>query len=238
MQLRERRLSRAVFADQRDALAGANAEAQVAHGPALAARIAESDVLEHESLADRSRHRPRAGRRRDRRAHVEEREQVLDVQTLLVDPARRHQQTLNEVAALAERRGEERQRAERDAAGDRAHEHDDVRAVVAQRPDQRQPGADERLLDRERAVLGVEPVGERAIALDQPRREAEELDFLGRPVARADVAHVVELAPLRRPSKQQRVRQAGEVRLADEARQHRDDEQHDAATAPAWRAPR
>ena len=88
-------------------------------------------------------------------------------------------------------------------------------------------GADERLPNRERAVLGVEAVGERSVSIDEPGREAEELHLLGRPVARADVANVVELAALRRPAKEQRVRERREMRLAEEARQHRDDEEHE-----------
>ena len=48
-QLHERRLAGAVLADQREHLAGMQREVQVAHRPALGARIAEADILEDET---------------------------------------------------------------------------------------------------------------------------------------------------------------------------------------------
>ena len=71
---------------------------------------------------------------------------------------------------------------------------------------------------------------EHAIALGEPAGEPEHLDFLRRLVARADVAQVVELPALGRPAEEQGVLQRREVRLAEKARQDRDDEQHAAAT--------
>ena len=88
----------------------------MAHRPAIAAGIAEADVLEDEALADGSRHRGRARGRADRRLHLEEVEQVFQVEALLVDVARAEQQALDQVAAARERGGEEGQRAERDRA--------------------------------------------------------------------------------------------------------------------------
>ena len=49
-QLDQRGLAGAVLADQRQHLAGVQREGQVAHRPALGARIAEADVLEREAL--------------------------------------------------------------------------------------------------------------------------------------------------------------------------------------------
>jgi len=46
-------------------------------------------------------------------------------------------------------------------------------------------------------------------------------------VARADESEVVELPALRRPAKQERVSESGEVGLAKEARYHRDREEQE-----------
>ena len=60
-QLDERRLPRAVLANEGDALAGMQAEVHVPHRPGVAAGVAETDVFEHEALAYRLGHRWRAG---------------------------------------------------------------------------------------------------------------------------------------------------------------------------------
>src|SRR5262249_13068996 len=57
-ELRERRFPGPVLTHERDALAGANREAQMADRPLFAARVAKADILEDESLANRSRHGP------------------------------------------------------------------------------------------------------------------------------------------------------------------------------------
>ena len=49
-QLDQCRLAGAVLADEREHFAGLQRERKLAHGPALGARITETDVLEHESL--------------------------------------------------------------------------------------------------------------------------------------------------------------------------------------------
>ena len=61
-QLDQRRLAGAVLADQRQHFAGVQREVQVAHRPALGARIAKADVLEREALADRHGKRQRIRR--------------------------------------------------------------------------------------------------------------------------------------------------------------------------------
>ena len=53
--LHQRGLAGAVLADQREHLAGAQREAEMAHRPSLGAGIAEPDVFEHEARADRLR---------------------------------------------------------------------------------------------------------------------------------------------------------------------------------------
>ena len=98
-------------------------------------------------------------------------------------------------------------------------------AVVAQRPDDREQARDQAPADRERLVRLVELVRQPVVAAHQKVRQAEELELLGRDVAGADVAQVVELAPLGRPGVEQRVAQRGEVGFAEKRRQHRDDQQ-------------
>src|SRR3712207_8401634 len=52
-------------------------------------------------------------------------------------------------------------------------EDDGVGRVVAERADERERGGRQPLADREAPVLLVEAVGERAVASDEPGREAE-----------------------------------------------------------------
>ena len=64
---------------------GREREVHVPDGPPLAARILEADVLEHEARRESAAApaaRPAAS---DRRLHLEEDEQVAQVETLLVD---------------------------------------------------------------------------------------------------------------------------------------------------------
>ena len=98
-QLRQRRLAGAILADERDALARTEREAHVPHGPSLAPRVAKADVLEHEAVPNRRRHRRRARLRCDRRLHLEEQKQVAQVQPLFVDGARAEEKPLDEIAA-------------------------------------------------------------------------------------------------------------------------------------------
>ena len=64
------------------------------------------------------------------------------------------------------------------------------------------------------------------VASSQVRAQAEDLDLLGALRAGAQQPQVVQLAPLRRPAVQHRVRQGGEVGLAEKGRNHRRDQQH------------
>src|SRR6185437_1683509 len=121
----------AVFADEGDAFARPKNEIHVADGPAVAPRITESDVLEHESRRNSLRHRQRVGRRLDGGTHLEEHEQVAEVERLLVNVARRQENVLNHVAPAAERRGEEGERADADFAVHRPQENDYVSGVVS-----------------------------------------------------------------------------------------------------------
>ena len=111
---------------------------------------------------------------------------------------------------------------------------DDVRVgdVVGDRADRREqrcPSRARRIASRRLASKKL--VGERAVALDQERVEAEDLHFLGGLDAGAGLAHVVELAPLRRARVVERVALRVEVRLAEERRHQRDREQQRSATA-------
>ena len=193
--------------------------------PAVAVWVLKADVLEHEPVADRAGDAHGARLRGDRRLHLEEHEQILEVQTLLVDVAGREQEALDEVAAACERRREKGQRAERDRTRRGADEDRDVRAVVAERPDEREQGADDPLPDAEPPVLLVVALGERGVSVGEPAGEPEHLHLFRRLVARPDIAQVVELAALGCTAEEQGVRQRREVRLADEAGQDGEREQ-------------
>jgi hypothetical protein len=75
-------------------------EVDVAHRPSFALRISKPDILEREAGLNWARHWARAGNAENRGLHVEEHEEIAEIQALLVDAARRHEQLLNQVAAL------------------------------------------------------------------------------------------------------------------------------------------
>ena len=74
-------------------------EVEMAHRPALGAGIAEADVLEHEALrGSAAGTAARFGRRQDLRPHLEEREQVVEVERLPRDLREADQQALQQAA--------------------------------------------------------------------------------------------------------------------------------------------
>ena len=115
-QLGKRRLAGAVLPDQREPVTRLEREAEVADSPTFGVGVAKSHVLEDESLAHRNRNGKGTGRGADAGRDGEEGEEVVEIEALLVDLGQREQGALNEVPALAERRGEERQHADREHA--------------------------------------------------------------------------------------------------------------------------
>ncbi len=199
----------------------------MAHRPALGAGIAEADVLEGEAVADRRREGTRILRRDDLRLDLEEGEQVVEVERLPRHLREADQQPLQQGAQAEERAGQEGEVADAEAAAQRAPGDVGVGHVIAHRADGGQRAPPAGAADRQPAVALVEGIGELAVALDQEGVEAEDLHFLGGLDAGAGLAHVVDLAPLRRPHEVQRVALRVEVRLAEEGRDQRQDQQRD-----------
>jgi hypothetical protein len=71
----------------------------MAHRPAITPRILKTGIDEREPLTNWLRHRRRIRTRHDGRLHLEEREQVPQVQRLRIHIARRQQQLLDQVPA-------------------------------------------------------------------------------------------------------------------------------------------
>ena len=195
------------------------------HCPSSRPGVAEPDVLELEPPTDRDGHEARPGLGHDPRLHVEEAEQVREVQALLEDLRHRQQDPLDQVAALAERARQERQRADGEPAEHRQINRDGVRAVVTQRADRDEHGGDDVTPDGEPLVLLVELIRQRGVAAHEEVRQAEKLDLLGHLVRRAGVAQVIEQPSLGRPLEQEGITERREVRLAEKRRQHRHDEE-------------
>src|SRR5205823_11745793 len=97
-ELHERGLARAVLAHEREHLARAQREREVAHRPMLGPRIAEADVLEREPLANRIRKRARIRRRGDLGLDLEEREEVVQIERLARDRREAAEEILEEVS--------------------------------------------------------------------------------------------------------------------------------------------
>ncbi len=81
--------------------------------------------------------------------------------------------------------------------------------------------------DREVAVLAVELAEDVAVALQEHRPDAEQLDLLGVVLAREHRLEVVLHARLRRAPEEQAERDAGEARLGDECGQPREHQHGD-----------
>src|SRR5581483_5044996 len=103
----QRRLPRAVLADEREPLARSQGEAHVPKGPPLGARILESHILEHESFADGTRDGPGVLLVDNGRLDLEEEEQVAEIEDLLIHLGRGQQESLNDIPTLRERRRQE-----------------------------------------------------------------------------------------------------------------------------------
>ncbi len=199
----------------------------MAHRPLLGVGIAEADVLEHEAARDRSRHGHRVGTRGDLRFNGEEREQVVQVQRLPGDLREADQQALQQLAQAQEAAGEEGQVTDAEVAADGAPGDVGVGDVVAQRAERGQQRAPQRAAAGQRPVGDVVAVGELAVAFNQEAVQVEDLHFLRGLDAGADLAQVVELAPLRRPLVVERIAQRVEVRFADKGRHQRHRQQRD-----------
>ena len=103
----------------------------------------------------------------------------------------------------------------------------DVRAVVAERAEEREQRADDRASGSRAPGSPRRTLARARYRSVSQRREAEHLDFLRRLVARADVAEVVQLAPLRRPAEEQRVRSDAKCVSPRKLGSDRDDEQQE-----------
>src|SRR5262249_37265141 len=133
-------LASAVFTNEGDPLTWRQAEADVAHRPAVAARILKADVFKDEALAYRLRHFESLRWRGDRRLHLEEVEEVFQVERLLRDLASANQQRVYPVGAARKRAGQKGQRADADRPTHGAYQDNRIRAIIAGGADNRQPG--------------------------------------------------------------------------------------------------
>ena len=199
----------------------------MAHRPALRARVAEAHVLEREPFADGDGHRPRIRRGDDLGLDLEEREEVVEVEGLARHLREADEEPLEQVAQPAERAGQEGEVADREVAAQRAPGDERVGHVVADGADGGEQAAPARAAGGQAAVGGVEGLGQRAVALDEERVQAEDLHFLRGLDAGPGLADVVELAPLRRPRVVERVALRVEVRLAEERGHERQHQQRD-----------
>ena len=102
-----------------------------------------------------------------------------------------------------------------------------VRCVVSDRAQNREKRAHHPAPYRKVPILFVESLRQRGVALRYPRGQPEHLHFFRRLVARAYVAEIIKLAPLRSPAKKQRVAQRREVSFPQEARYHGDREKQE-----------
>ncbi len=109
---------------------------------------------------------------------------------------------------------------------DREIDDDGIGPVVAQGPHHRQQRRDDAAPHRQRLVGLVEILGQPVVAAHQKIGQAEQLELLGRDVAGADVAEIVQLPPLRGPGVEQGISQRREVGLAQQRGEHRDHEEH------------
>ncbi len=163
----------------------------------------------------------------DLRFDLEEGKQVVEVQRLSRHLREPDEQALQQLAQPAETARKEGQVADGEVARHRSPCDIGIGDVVTQRAQRCEQGAPERAPPGQLAIGDEEFVGQLAEAGDEEAVEVEDLHLLRRLHARAHLADVFELAPLRSPLEVQRVTERVEVRLADERRQQRHRQQHD-----------
>ena len=200
-QLHQGGLAGAVLAHQRHHLARLEGEAEMAHRPARGAGIDEADILEDEALAQRPGQRTGILRRQDPGLHLEEREEVVEIERLARRRREAHQQRFQKGAQAAERGGEKAEIADGEFALQGAPHDIGVGQVVARGADGREHAAPARPAQRDRAVGRIEGLGQPPVVIDQETVEAEDLHFLGGLDAGRRQAYIVEFATLRRVEK-------------------------------------
>ena len=214
----------AVFAHQRQLLAGVQREAEVANGPLRPILVLKPDVLKLEPLPDG----PREGPRRLAAGHLphdagpqgKEVEEVLQVQGPVGHRAEAAEDAFEQRPQPGKRAGQEGELAQRNLPGHGAGDDVDVGPVVARRAHGGEQRAPAGAAQHQAFVLAVKVVGQLAEAGDEEAGEAKNLHFLGRFVAGPGLAQVVELAALGRPGVREGVAALVEVRLAQEGGHH------------------
>ncbi len=228
-QLDQRALAGAVFAHQRHLLAGREPERHSAQHPLVAAWVPEGDVAELDLLraGPRRRERRKPPGQLASRPDVQVGEEVGHEEAVLVQAADGGQRRLDRRLPLAEDREIKGEVAQRDRAHRRADRHERIGAVERSQRDQPERDSGNALAQGEGTVLGVELLEQRAVALQDQRRQIEQLHFLHVRVAGQDPFQVVLPPAFRRPPGVEPERLARVAGLGDEGR-HRGggDQQH------------
>src|SRR5207302_220169 len=118
--------------------------------------------------------------------------------------------------------GQERQTSDADAAGNRARQDEYVGAVISTGSDQVEKRSGAGPAKSEDPIFSVESIGDPLVTLRQIVAQSEDFDFLRALVTGAQKAQVIEFPALRSPTVKHGVGQAGEMRFAEERRQHGD----------------
>ena len=202
-------------------------EGQAAHRPMGRAGIAEADILEHEALADRVGDRDGAGGGGDFGRDLEEIEQVVEVKRLCGGAGEGQQKPLQQGAEALERPGEEGQIADADGARQGFADDPQIGDVIAKRADGGEDRAPSGAGLSDAAALAVEALGQGAVAVGEEGVQVEDLDFFGGFRLGRDLADIVQLAPFGSAAEIQRVVAGVEMRLAQECRDQRHQQQHD-----------
>ena len=166
-------------------------------------------------------------RRDDLRLDLEEGEEVVEVERLPRHLREAGEQAFEQVAQSAEGPGQEGEVADGEVAAQRAPGDEGIGQVVPRRAQRGEQAAPAGAAHGQAAVGFVELGGQRAVALDEEGVEAEDLHLLRRVHAGAGLAHVVQLAALGRTRVVERVALRVEVRLAQEGRHQRQQQQAD-----------
>src|SRR5262249_25464681 len=125
---------------------------------------------------------------------VEKLAQVGEEKRLIGDAGETTEDGLDAGAGSGDGAGEENHVADREDAGDRAIDHINVAAVVAERSEQAQKSADEQARASEANVLAVDALGNACVTIQQEGTQPEQLEFLRAFLAAADDAQVIEFA--------------------------------------------
>src|SRR5579883_271936 len=217
-ELDEGSLALAVLTHQRHAFARCDAEVEVAQHQTLRLRIPKAHLAEFESVADRAWRGQGPRDTPDPRPNREELHQVGEKESLVGDAGEGGKQELKLAVGTSQRASQKRELSDTQPPLQCAHNQERIAAVISQRSENRQQGADPQPLARKRPIPADDSARNRGELVPQVSREAENLHFLGALFAGCQHSQVIQFPSDGSQAVCQRVAQKSQMALPQKRR--------------------